>query len=623
MNKNNESAKLERTLSRQLKSAGVSFDDVPASIEQWQSFINAINSSYVGNKETRYILERSLDESSQEMSKLYQNLKEETEQRVKALQESEEKTRFMANMSHEIRTPINGVLGSLEIVKNNTILNHQQKLFVGTAAKSAENLLDIINNILDFSKISAKQLKLENISFDIYQLIEDINSVASVNANDKGLYVSWTIAKTVPTRIKGDPIKTRQILSNLLSNAIKFTEKGKITTRVSLLQEDLASCKLRFEVEDSGIGISPEMQKNIFDAFIQEDASTTRRYGGTGLGLTIIKELTQLMGGQVFVKSNKGKGTTFWADIPFETVITGDTETFETSLSGLRVLAVDEDKANLSILEHYLTEWNIELDITNSAAEGLNYLDRSLLENNPYDIFIVDWFLSDVQGLQFSKAINTEPVFKRTPKIMLNPSNEQLAKQIQAIPGITLAKPIRHNMLKDVLLECVNSHNIYRHKLSKNTEIFATTTTQKPNDKPQPAIKTDPNTIDILLAEDNELNALIAVTMMEGMDLTVMHVTDGKQALEAVKNGKFKTVLMDMHMPVMDGYEASEKIREWEQENSAIPVPIIALTANALSGDREKCLEKGMNDYISKPVSQKGLTTVVARWIDRAILAEA
>lgn len=621
MNKNNTTDKLERSLKRQLKSANVSLDKIPATLEQWQSFVNSINISYIGNKETRYILERSLDESSTEMNQLYEDLKQETEQRVKALQESEEKTRFMANMSHEIRTPINGVLGSLEIVKNNTILNNQQKLFIGTAAKSAENLLDIINNILDFSKISSEQLELENISFDVYQLVEDISSIASVNASDKGLDVSWNMDKTVPTRIKGDPTKTRQILSNLLSNAIKFTESGSISTRVSVLQEDLASCKLRFEVEDTGIGISPEMQKNIFDAFIQEDASTTRRYGGTGLGLTIIKELSHLMGGQVFVKSNKGQGTTFWADIPFETVVDDNVDTHDDSLKGLRILAVDEDKANLSILEHYLRHWNIDVDITSSAGEGLSFLDESLLNNNPYDIFIVDWFLSDAKGLEFSKAINTQPAFRSIPKIMLNPSSEQLEKQLQAIPGITLAKPIRNNMLKDVLLECLHTHgNNHLSRIQKKKNLDADL--NKLEETPKTPRKKNPNTIDILLAEDNELNALIVVTMMEEMGLTVRHVTDGQQALNAVKTAKFNTILMDMHMPVMDGYEATQKIRAWEKEMQKKPIPIIALTANALIGDKEKCLAAGMNDYVSKPVTQKGLTTVVSRWIDRALLAE-
>ncbi|CAA6827602.1 MAG: Histidine kinase [uncultured Thiotrichaceae bacterium] len=618
MNKNNKTEKLERSLTRQLKSVNLHFDEVPPDLEQWQAFLNSVNSAYVGNKETRYILERSLDESSQEMSKLYEDLKQETEQRIKALQESDEKTRFMANMSHEIRTPINGVLGSLEIVKNNTILNKQQKLFVGTAAKSAENLLDIINNILDFSKISSDQLELENINFDIYQLVEDITSIAYVNANDKGIDVSWNIDKAIPARIKGDPTKTRQILSNLLSNAIKFTEKGSVTTRISLLKEDLASCKLRLEVEDTGIGISPEMQQNIFDAFIQEDSSTTRRYGGTGLGLTIIKELTQLMGGQVFVKSNKGQGTTFWADIPFETLVDENIDAFDDSLSGLRILAVDEDKANLSILEHYLTHWNIDVDVTSSAGEGLNYLSNSLAVANPYDIFIVDWFLSDAQGLEFSRAINTQEAFRNIPKIMLNPSSEQLQK----IPGITLEKPIRNNMLKDVLLECLHAHgNKHLQRIQKKKTLEANLNTLKKTQmKPR---KKDPNTIDVLLAEDNELNALIAVTMMEEMNLTVRHVSDGKQALNAMKIAKFHIVLMDMHMPVMDGYEATQKIREWEREMQKEPITIIALTANALSGDREKCLAEGMNDYVSKPVTQEGLTSVVSRWIDRALLAEA
>ncbi len=606
-NNNNTPVSLERCLTRQLKSSDLNLDEMPTNIEEWRSFVYSVNRNIIANKETRYVLERSLDESTQEMRKLYDDLKDETELRVKALQESDEKTRFLANMSHEIRTPINGVLGSLEIVKNNTILNPQQRQFVGAAYTSAEDLLGIINNILDFSKISAKQLELENITFDVYQLVEDVTNIAAVSASDKSLNVSWSIQKEVPTRVKGDPTKIRQILTNFLNNAIKFTPRGEITTRVSLLQEDAKRCMLRFEVTDTGVGIPQDMQQNIFDAFIQEDASTTRQYGGTGLGLAIIKELTQLMGGQTYVQSRKGQGSSFGVDVPFDNLAEESSETVEKNLVGLRVLAVDDDKANLKNIEHYLTQWNMQIDTAYSGSEGIEYLYTSVENELPYDVLIVDSFLSDIGGLKFSQAINTNADFRQIPKITLKSTSAAREVQLNSSDGLSVTKPIRKIMLKNTLLECLNLQQVAKGTYYKNDD---ETIKKVSNDLP--------NRIDILLAEDNEVNALIAIALMKQMGLTVKHVTNGQQAFEEVKAGNFKVVLMDMHMPVMDGYHATQRIREWEVESNkadSTRIPIIALTANALTGDREKCLSVGMNDYLSKPVRQNHLMDVVSKWI--------
>ena len=618
MKKNN----LERNLRRQLKQAEFSVDEVPTSFDEWQSFLQSINRSYVGNKETRYLLEKSLDESSQEMRKLYNDLKKETEERVKALQESKEKTRFMANMSHEIRTPIHGILGSLEIVKNSTALDDKQKAFIGTAFTSAENLLDIINNILDFSKISVDQLEVESISFDIHTLIEEANSLASISATDKNLNISCFIEKNVPARLKGDPIKVRQVLTNLLNNAVKFTHKGEVSTRVNLLQSTNNLAKVRIEVSDTGVGIPKAMQQNIFDAFIQEDVSTTRQYGGTGLGLTIIKELIELMGGQVDMESQKGKGSRFWVDIPFEITEKSSTNVANNGLAGLHILAVDDVKANLSIIEHYLSEWGVEADLATSGSEALSCLKQTYTAGLQYDIIIVDWFMPGMDGLKFSQALNNEPDYKNIPKIMLSSHAVGRNKRMQANLSITLTKPIRKSMLKDVLLECINEHqkknkeeslkNKYLHE--DDDELF---------ELHDGYLKLIPDTTDILLAEDNEVNALIAITMMEQIGLSVKHVTDGEQAVNELKNGRYKSILMDMHMPVMDGYEATRKIREWELATKTTATPIIALTANALIGDKEKCLATGMDDYLPKPVRQDRLKEVVSKWVDREVVTSS
>ena len=618
MNKNN----LERNLRRQLKHAGFSVDKVPTNIIEWQSFLQSINRSYVGNKETRYLLEKSLDESSQEMRELYDNLKKETEQRIQALQESEEKTRFMANMSHEIRTPIHGILGSLEIVKNSTALDDKQKAFVGTAFTSAENLLDIINNILDFSKISSDQLELENITFNLNELIEEVNNIASVTADNKKLNVNCFIAKNIPTHIKGDPTKVRQILTNLLNNAVKFTEQGDISTKVRLLQETNKAVKIRIEVIDTGVGIPEAMQKNIFDAFIQEDVSTTRQYGGTGLGLTIIKELTLLMRGKIDMESQKGKGSRFWVDIPFLKAEDHKKNTAKSSLAGLRVLAVDDVKANLSIIEHYLSDWGIDAELTTSGNEAIACLKQTYTAGLHYDIIIVDWFMPGMDGLKFSQLLNTQPLFRDIPKIMLSSHAVGRNKRMQANLSFSLTKPIRKSMLKTVLLECLNANK-------KKNESKAEADNNLHNDDNElfelhdGYLKLIPDVTDILLAEDNEVNALIAITIMEQIGLSVKHVTDGKQAVEALQKGRYKTVLMDMHMPTMDGYEATKKIREWERQTNTTATPIIALTANALIGDREKCLASGMDDYLPKPVRQDQLKKVVSKWIKQDMALNA
>ena len=613
MNKNN---KLERNLARQLKHAGFSIKQVPTGLDEWQSFLAAVNRSYAGNRETRYLLEKSLDESSQEMRKLYDDLKIESEQRIQALQESEQKTRFMANMSHEIRTPIHGILGSLEIVKNSSTLDPKQKAFVGTAFTSAESLLDIINNILDFSKISADQLELEEINFDLYQLVDDVNNIAAMTATEKQLEMNCVIDKDVPTRFIGDPTKIRQILTNLLGNAVKFTEKGSISTRVKLLEKKDSSTKIRLEVKDTGVGIPQAMQKNIFDAFIQEDASTTRKFGGTGLGLTIIKELVSLMNAEIHVESEKQQGSRFWVDIPLQCAADIQEESSNSALSGLRILAVDDVKANRTILEHYLSQWGVNVDLAVSASEGMQHLLQSKAAGLPYDIVIVDWFMPGMDGLKFSQALNNEEDFKHIPKIMLSSSSIGRSERMQANLAISLTKPIRKAMLKDVLLECINIIE-ERNKSNKWKNISET-----PHKKDHQAFQIHndhltllPEPTDILLAEDNEVNALIAVTMMEQMGLTVKHVTDGKQAADEIKKGRYRSVLMDMHMPIMDGYEATKEIRAWERETQAIETPIIALTANALIGDREKCLATGMNDYLPKPVRQEHLKEVVAKWV--------
>ncbi len=305
---------LHRRLQKQLKRSGLIASGLPDDPNKWQDFLHLIDLSYTGTSDAQYLLERSLEVSSQEMRKLYDDLKAETEQRIEALHKSEQKTRFMANMSHELRTPIHGILGSLEIVKA-TELDERQKLFVDTAYASCEVMLDVINNILDFSKMRAGGIELEIIEFSPRELVESISGIMSTMAQEKNLEVQCYIPEEIPARIKGDPARLRQMLMNLVGNAIKFTERGEVYTALELRDIKGDEAVLRFEVRDTGIGIPAAMQKSVFESFVQVDASINRRYGGTGLGLTIVREFAEMMGGRIGLESTPGQGSTFWFEI--------------------------------------------------------------------------------------------------------------------------------------------------------------------------------------------------------------------------------------------------------------------------------------------------------------------
>ena len=610
---------IDRSLRRQLKQANLSTTEMPSDKEQWLGFLKMINSAYLSNKEARYLLEKSLDESTKEMTQLNANLKEEAEQRIQAIKESEKKSRFMENMSHELRTPIHGILGSLEIIKNDTNLDDKQKTFINTALTSGENLLDVVNNILDFSKINANTLALEEISFNIRELFTSVSSVIATMSSDKGLEFVTKIDDKVPARIKGDPSKVRQIMMNIASNAVKFTQEGLITFEISLINLTKEKTILRIDITDTGIGIPELKAEEIFNAFTQADSSTTREYEGIGLGLTISKELTKLMGGSIKFESLKDQGSHFWVDIPFKTINFQEKEKLATSsdLSNLKILIVEQDRANSSIFEHYFSMWNIEFQLVDNARDAINALYQSKKEQAIFDVAIVDYFIPGMDSLELSEILNSDPDFQRIPKVVL--SHYQLNEEERTIADIEviLVKPIREAMLEDVLLECLDIKNKFIQQNSDDTfdrNLLNDNETIKASNK----ISNDEisKVTDILLTEDNPVNALIATTMVENIGLSVKHVTDGQMALDEMKKNNYRLILMDMHMPVMDGYNATKQIRLWEKESHKEAIPIIALTANALTGDRDKCLAAGMDDYLPKPVKQELLHDVVTKWME-------
>ena len=596
-----ETKTLHRRLQKQLKRNHLSEQAVPETLEQWQNFLHLIDRSYIGSSDAQYLLERSLEVSSQEMRKLYDDLKAESEQRIEALHKSEQKTRFMANMSHELRTPIHGILGSLEIIKN-THMDERRKLFVDTAYASCEMMLDVINNILDFSKLRAGNMELDNIEFSPRELVESIGSILATMAQEKNLEMQCFIPDNIPARVKGDPARLRQMLMNLAANAVKFTEQGEIYIGLELRELKGETALMRYEVRDTGIGIPAAMHKSIFESFVQVDASVNRRYGGTGLGLTIVREFAEMMGGRVGLNSTQGQGSTFWFEVRLPIVESHPNMHRSSPLEGRRALVVDDNETNRRILESYLHSWKANAVIVSSGYEALQALAESIKQQTPFDIILLDWFMPQMDGLALARAIRSDRHYDRVPIVMLTSYGLSQEKQQQTGIQAAITKPVRSLTLRDIISDTIQRFALPSNQPQSVEAILAAT---KPQHEPA-----------ILLAEDNQINALIAVTMLEELDMKVDHVTNGKQALKAMRSRPYQLVLMDINMPEMDGYTATRYIRKWEKEGLIKShTPVVAMTANALKGDKEKCLNVGMDDYLSKPVKQDELLQVVQNWL--------
>ena len=592
----NESNPIHARLGKQLRRIGLADNQLPSDLAQWQGLLKLVSQSYQDALDAQALLERSLEISSQEMRQLYDDLKTETEQRIDALHKSEQKNRFMANMSHELRTPIHGILGSLEIVKN-TSLDERQKLFIGTAYASCEVMLDVINNILDFSKLRSGGIELHLIEFSLRELLETISTIMGTMAQEKGLDFQCFVSEMLPNRIQADPTRVRQVLMNLIGNAIKFTEQGAITVNIDVLEYVAGKALLRFEVRDTGIGIPTAMQKSIFESFVQVDASINRRYGGTGLGLTIVREFVELMGGRIGVNSEIGQGSIFWFEISVPVMDSSHSQ-LQQQVTYKRALVVDDNETNRLIFESYLHALSIEAQTVSSGKAALQALEQAYTAQNGYDLVLLDWFMPQMDGISLARHIRADARFDNVPLVMITSYGLAQDKQKQLNVQAALTKPVSLVTLRDVLLDTFRRFN------SRDISL-----------KPSAIQKT------VLLAEDNQVNALIAVTMLEQIKLKVEHVTTGTAVLERVKKKTYDLILMDINMPEMDGYSATEQIRQWEVEGIIRQhMPIIAMTANALSGDEERCLDSGMDDYLAKPVKQDELLRVVKQWLDIGVL---
>jgi signal transduction histidine kinase/CheY-like chemotaxis protein/HPt (histidine-containing phosphotransfer) domain-containing protein len=509
---------------------------------------------------------------------------------------------FLANMSHEIRTPLNGIIGFTTLAQR-TELTPQQQGYLHKIQISSNTLLNLINDILDFSKIEAGKLDIEHFDFQLQSLLEELADLFADRVAQKDLELLIARDSDVPSALIGDPLRLRQVLINLLSNALKFTETGDIIVKVETMEQDAERAVLRFSVSDSGIGIPRDKLGTLFDSFTQADGSTTRKYGGTGLGLAICKQLTELMGGVILARSEPGKGSTFWLEVPFERQSAENERTYgvNVDLEGLKALVTDDNAMARKILMETMLSFGFEVGTAADGSEALAQLHAAIQDGHPYDLVLMDWKMPGMDGLETSRQIRGTPELGDIPVVMVTAFGREDERGQGERIGINafLTKPVQQSVLFDTLMQVFS-------QASDETGAARTIVTRK---------LLRPVGLDgvhLLLAEDNVINQEVAVGILSAEGIRVDVANNGREAADMAGRKAYDAVLMDMQMPEMDGYEAARCIRA---DPRLASLPVIAMTAHAMEGDREKCLEAGMNDYVTKPIDPKQLFEALGKWV--------